>query len=87
MKKNVTVNRLIQKNRTPLLMNKPMCKRPLAIGKLYRIFFFFFSATPVAYGSFQARGQIRAAAGLHHSNARFEPCLQPTPQFIATADA
>ena len=35
------------------------------------LFFFFclFRATPVAYGSFQARGRIRAAAAsLHHSS-------------------
>ena len=39
--------------------------------------------TPAAYGSFQARGQIRAAAaGLHHShghsNTKSELHLQPT---------
>ena len=41
-------------------------------------YFCFFRATPVAYGSSQARGLIRAiAAGLHysHSNARSELCL------------
>ena len=40
--------------------------------------FLFFRAAPAAYGSFQARSQIEAAAaGLHHShsNARSEPCL------------
>ena len=32
--------------------------------------FLLFWAAPVAYGSFQARGQIRvAAAGLHHSHS------------------
>ena len=39
---------------------------------------FFFRAEPAAYGSFQARGRIgAAAAGLHHyhSNAGSEPCL------------
>ena len=44
---------------------------------------------PAAYGSSQARGQIRAAAsGLHHShsNARSEPHLKPTPQLVATPD-
>ena len=45
--------------------------------KVFRnlIFFFFLKAAPAAYGSSQARGQIRvAAAGLHHShsNARSE---------------
>ena len=49
--------------------------------------FSFFSATPVAHGSSQARGQIGAtAACLHHSNARSEGPLQPTPQLTATPD-
>ena len=50
------------------------------------LFFFFFRTTPSAYGGSQARGRIGAtAAGLHHShsNARPEPCLQPTPQLVA----
>ena len=52
------------------------------------IFFFpfLFRATPVAYGSSQATGLIRAAAtGLPncHSNARSEPCLKPTPKLTA----
>ena len=41
-------------------------------------FAFFFRAVPEAYGSSQARGQIRdTAAGLRHSysNARYEPLL------------
>ena len=40
--------------------------------------FFLFKDTLSAYGNFQVRGQIRAAAaGLHHShsNARSEGCL------------
>ena len=41
-------------------------------------FFCLFRSASVVYGGSQARGQIRAtAAGLHHSNARSEPCLQP----------
>ena len=58
----------------------------------FSIFFFFFvlfTAAPAAYGSAQARGQIRAAAaGLHlsHSNAEPEPYLQPTLQFVAMTD-
>ena len=43
-------------------------------------FFFLFTATPVAYGSSQARGPVGVtAAGLQHShsNTRSEPCLQP----------
>ena len=59
-----------------------------------RLFFFFFlfwffGAVPSAYGGFQARGQNRASAtGLYHShrNARSEPHLRPTPQFMATLD-
>ena len=46
-------------------------------------------ATPVAYGSSQARGQIGAAAArlcLSHSNASSEPPLQPTPQPMAKPD-
>ena len=59
------------------------------------IFSFLFQATPVAYegsqayGNFQVRGQIRAAAAsLHHSHskARSELCLRPTPQLTATPD-
>ena len=46
------------------------------------IYFFSFRATPTAYGGSQARRQIGGtAAGLYrsHSNAGFEPRLQPTP--------
>ena len=44
---------------------------------------------PVPYGASQPRGQIGVVAvGLHHShspsNARSEPCLQPTRQLTAT---
>ena len=51
-------------------------------------FFFFFWATPAAYGRSQARGQIRAAAAglcysLSHSSTRSEPHLQPMLQLIA----
>ena len=49
------------------------------------IYFCFFRAARVAYGSSQARDRIGAvAAGLHHSysNARSEPCLRPTPQLL-----
>ena len=55
---------------------------------LFSFFFFFhFRAAPTAYGGSQARGLIQAvASGLcrSHSNARSEPCLQPTPQLTAT---
>ena len=43
----------------------------------------------MAYGIFQARGQIGAVvAGLHHShsNAGSKSRLQPTPQLTATLD-
>ena len=53
------------------------------------IIIFLFRAAPVAYGSSQARGQIRAAAaGLQysHSNGGSETSLQPTLQFTATLD-
>ena len=46
-----------------------------------------FRATPLAYGSFQARGLIGAvAAGLHHShrNSGSESHLRPTLQLTAT---
>ena len=54
-------------------------------------FFVFcpFRATPVAYGSSQARGPIRpVAAGLRqsHSNARSKLRLRPTPQLTAAPD-
>ena len=51
--------------------------------------FFWGGGTPMAYGSSQAWGRIRAtAAGLHHShsNARSEPHLWPTPHLMATLD-
>ena len=51
--------------------------------------FLLFRAAPAAYGGSQAKGRIgAAAAGLRHShsNARSEPCLQPTPQLTATPD-
>ena len=51
------------------------------------IFFPFFPyAAPSAYGSFQARVQIRAtAASLHHSHSNMgsKPSLWPTPQLMA----
>ena len=61
----------------------------LFFNLLLLLFFGLFRATPVAYGSSQARGGIRAAAaGLHHShsNVGSEPCLQPRPQLTATPD-
>ena len=55
----------------------------------YLLFFFLFRATPVSYGSSQARGQIgAAAAGLYHrhSNSRSKPCLQLMLQLVAMPD-
>ena len=59
-------------------------------SKMIFFFFCFFRATPVAYGSSQARGHIgavSAAASLHHShsNTGSEPCLRPClrPQLSA----
>jgi len=49
----------------------------------------FFRASPMAYGSSQAKGWIRAtAAGLHHSrsNVGSELHLWPTPQLMAMLD-
>ena len=54
------------------------------------LFFAFFRATPAAYGSSQARGQIRAiTVSLRHSysNSGSEPHLQSTPQLTATPDS
>ena len=55
---------------------------------IFYFFFFLFKATPLAYGSSQARSQIRAAAAcLRHSysNARSQPCVQHTPQLTGNA--
>ena len=53
------------------------------------VFGVVFKASPEAYGSFQARGPIRAtAAGPYHSHshARSELCLWPIPQLTETLD-
>ena len=52
-------------------------------NSFYFFIFLLFRATPVAYGSSQARCPIRAAAASlrhSHSNARSELCLWRTPQ-------
>lgn len=63
------------------------------IMTFYLSFFFFFSllfrAAPKAYAGSQAGGWIGAAAAiLHHSHSNLgsEPCLRPTPQFMAMLD-
>ena len=51
--------------------------------------FFLFRVTPVAYGSFQARGHIGAVdAGLHHShgNTGSKLHVQPKPQLAEMPD-
>ena len=54
---------------------------------LFYFILLFYRAALVAYGGSQGRGPIRAtAASLHHSHARSEPCLQLTPQLMATPD-
>ena len=61
-------------------------------GFLWLLFYFCLlggGATPAAYVSSQARGQIRAIADrLHysHSNARSESRVQPTAQLMAMPD-
>ena len=66
-------------NPPPVIM--PSCAEPP------RFIFLLFRAAPVAPGSSQARGRIRAtASGLHHSHARSKPHLQPTPQLMAMPD-
>ena len=55
----------------------------------FLFFLAFFRASPKAYGVSQARSLIRATVvGLYHShsNARSEPHVQSTPQFMATLD-
>ena len=55
----------------------------------YYYYYLLFSATPMAYGDFQARGRFRAvAAGLghSHSNTGSEPHLQITPQLTSMLD-
>ena len=61
------------------VINRTQCKEfPLSQENslVIRFYFILFRATPVAYGSSQAKGQIGAAAAdLHHSNARSETHL------------
>ena len=62
---------------------------PVILIFLFLFHFLLFRAPPVAYGSSQARGRIRAVAASlchSHSNVGSEPCLGPTPHLAATPD-
>ena len=65
-------------------------KIPALVGvKLIYLFTWLSRATPMAYGSSQARDRIRAAAtGLRHSHSPSgsEPLLRPMPQLMAMLD-
>ena len=64
-------------------------KPKFLIKKFFFCLFAFSRAAPAAHRGSQARGLIGAVyAGLHqsHSNVGSEPCLQPTPQLMATPD-
>ena len=83
------VGKLWPGGRTPLFvfLVQPMNQECFLFFILF--IFCFFRGIPVAYGGAQARGRIGAtAAGLHHShsNARSEPCVQPTPELMAMLD-
>ena len=62
----------------------------LQMNKLNLQYFFLFRATPVAYGSSQARGQIQAASETYatvHQNTRSltywdRPGIEPTSSWI-----
>ena len=72
-----------------LPVNQPKCQTYLCVFFFLISFSFFFSAAPVTYGSFQARGPIGAAAASlchSHSNVGSEPHLQTTAQIMATLD-
>ena len=61
----------------------------ILISALPSFLFLLFRATPMAYRSSQARGQIGAVAAdlpHSHSNGRSEPHLRPAPQLVATPD-
>ena len=62
---------------------------PFSFFLFFFFFFFFclFRAALAACGGSQSRGWIRAAAAGHsHSLSGSKPCLQPTPQLMATSD-
>ena len=70
-------------------------RKPLFVCMYVCVYLFIVSlslfkrAAPMAYGSSQTRGQIRAAAAGHshnHSNTWSESRLPPTPQLTETLD-
>ena len=66
-----------------------LCRWNSSQTRTKTIYFFFFRAAPMAYGSSWARGWVSpSAAGLHysHSNARFEPYLRHTLQLAAMSN-
>ena len=82
-------NQNLQRALAECLMTELMLHLKVTSSFIIIIIILLFSAAPVAYGSFQARGRIgAAAAGLRHihSSARSEPHLQTIPQFMAMPD-
>ena len=68
-----------------VVLNSPF----LAAFNSFCLFFGHFRATPMAYGSSQARGQTRAAAASlchSHSTARSKAHLGTAPQLAAIPD-
>ena len=67
------------------------CERKCAkdVPPSFYLFVCFLRAAPIAYGSSQAKGQMKAvASGLHHSHSNIgsKPCLWPTLQPTARPD-
>ena len=59
------------------------------VNLFFPLFFLLFRAIPAAYGSFQARGEIRGpSAGLSHSHSNngSKLHLRLLPQLVATPD-
>ena len=70
-------------------LERPSPPKKELVNGLNNFLKYFFKAAPVAHGSSQARGRIRAAAaGLHHShsNTGSETHLPPTLQLVAMPD-
>ena len=87
LKRDQQSRKVPEKHHVLMIMFNPQA----VMLRMPHLFFFFllFRAAPVAFGSSQARGQIRAiAASLHHSysNTRSAPHLQPTPQLTDMSD-